>query len=41
MNNILELPQLIAKFSYELPKNQTVLISGGNPPECTVVKIHL
>ena len=38
MNNILELPQLIAKFSYELPKNQTVLISGGNPPDVQWLK---
>lgn len=33
MNNILELPQLTAKFSYDLPKNEVVLVSGGNPPD--------
>lgn len=38
MNNILELPQLIARFSYELPENQIILISGGNQPDIQWLK---
>lgn len=32
MNNNLEIPQLTAKFNYELPEKQILLVSGGYPP---------
>ena len=33
MSNILNLPQVQAQLSYELPKEQTVLVIGGQAPE--------
>lgn len=33
MNNIFELPQLMAKFNYDLPMKEIVLVSGGNAPD--------
>lgn len=33
MNNILELPQLTAEYSFPLPETQVLLVSGGNPPD--------
>ena len=33
MSKILQLPQLTAKFSYDLPEPQTVLVVGGDAPE--------
>ncbi|WP_296898112.1 thiamine diphosphokinase [uncultured Megamonas sp.] len=38
MNNILELPQLIAKFGYKIPENQIILVSGGNAPDAQWLK---
>ena len=32
MTKILELPQLQAVFSYDIPEKQVVLVSGGQAP---------
>ncbi len=38
MTKILELPQLTAKFSYELPDTQVVLVVGGDAPQIDWLK---
>lgn len=38
MTKILELPQLQAVFNYEIPKNQVVLVSGGQAPSKSWLK---
>ncbi len=38
MNNILNLPQLKAQFSYDLPEKQTVLVVGGKAPDTKWLK---